>query len=172
MEDIGNLQKIFHVYEERYHKAEKMGIDESSPFYAAMKEIECRYVALYFTVEMINSLKNKCNEQGFKKYCYEFFQMIAKQMVLYEEIINEDGKKEYIAQKIRISRQDAYAMNAYQNAKRSFISFQEMNYEEDDKNKVCMKISENILNMIHWMMMVREMRFPVNRGKIDMICSK
>ena len=79
MEDIGNLQKIFHVYEERYHKAEKMGIDESSPFYAAMKEIECRYVALYFTVEMINSLKNKCNEQGFKKYCYEFFQMIAKQ---------------------------------------------------------------------------------------------
>ena len=42
MEDIGNLQKIFHVYEERYHKAEKMGIDESSPFYAAMKEIECR----------------------------------------------------------------------------------------------------------------------------------
>ena len=35
MEDIGNLQKIFHVYEERYHKAEKMGIDESSPFYAA-----------------------------------------------------------------------------------------------------------------------------------------
>lgn len=43
MEDIGNLQKIFHVYEERYHKAEKMGIDESSPFYAAMKEIECRY---------------------------------------------------------------------------------------------------------------------------------
>lgn len=112
MEDIGNLQKIFHVYEERYHKAEKMGIDESSPFYAAMKEIECRYVALYFTVEMINSLKNKCNEQGFKKYCYEFFQMIAKQMVFYEEIINEDGKKEYIAQKIRISRQDAYAMIA------------------------------------------------------------
>ena len=47
-----------------------------------------------------------------------------------------------------------------------------MNYEEDDKNKVCMKISENILNMIHWMMMVREMRFPVNRGKIDMICSR
>lgn len=47
-----------------------------------------------------------------------------------------------------------------------------MNYEEDDKNKVCMKISENILNMVHWMMMVREMRFPVNRGKIDMICSK
>ena len=63
-------------------------------------------------------------------------------------------------------------MNAYQNAKRSFISFQEMNYEEDDKNKVCMKISENILNMIHWMMMVREMCFPVNRGKIDMICSR
>ena len=67
MEDIGNLQKIFHVYEERYHKAEKMGIDESSPFYAAMKEIECRYVALYFTVEMIKSLKNNCNEQWFKK---------------------------------------------------------------------------------------------------------
>ena len=98
--------------------------------------------------------------------------MIAKQIVLYEEIINEDGKKEYIAQKIRISRQDTYAVNAYQNAKRAYISFQEMNYEEDDKNKVCMKISENILNMIHWMMMVREIRFPVNRGKIDMICSR
>ena len=98
--------------------------------------------------------------------------MIAKQMVFYEEIINEDGKKEYIAQKIRISRQDTYAVNAYQNAKRAYISFQEMNYEEDDKNKVCMKIFENILNMVHWMMMVREMRFPVNRGKIDMICSK
>ena len=31
-----------------------------------------------------------------------------------------------------------------------------MNYEEDDKNKVCMKIFENILNMVHWMMMVNE----------------
>ena len=160
------------MFMKNYHKAEKMGIDESSPFYAAMKEIECRYVALYFTVEMINSLKNKCNEQGFKKYCYEFFQMIVKQMVLYEEIINEDGKKEYIAQKVRISRQDAYAMNAYQNAKQAFISFQKMNYEEDDKNKVCMKISENILNMVHWMMMVREMRFPVNRGEFNRISDR
>ena len=48
MDDMENLQKIFHVYEERYHKAEKMGIDESSPFYAAMKEIECRYELLQF----------------------------------------------------------------------------------------------------------------------------
>lgn len=47
-----------------------------------------------------------------------------------------------------------------------------MNYEEDDKNKVCMKISENILNMVHWMMMVREMRFPVNRGEFNRISDR
>ena len=63
-------------------------------------------------------------------------------------------------------------MNAYQNAKQAFISFQKMNYEEDDKNKVCMKISENILNMVHWMMMVREMRFPVNRGEFNRISDR
>ena len=172
MDDMENLQKIFRLYEARYQKAESMGVKEGSKYYPAMKEIECRYITLYFVLEMLRSLTEKCYEQGFKKYCYEFFQMIAKQIVLYEEIINEDGKKEYIAQKVRISRQDAYAMTAYQTAKRAFISFQEMDYEDNDKSKVCMKISENILNMIHWMMMVREIHFPVNRGKIDMICSK
>ena len=136
MDDMENLQKIFRLYEARYQKAESMGVKEGSKYYPAMKEIECRYITLYFVLEMLRSITEKCYD--------EFFQMIAKQIVLYEEIINEDGKKEYIAQKVRISRQDAYAMNAYQNAKRAFISFQEMDYEEDDKSKVCMKISENI----------------------------
>lgn len=100
MDDMENLQKIFRLYEARYQKAESMGVKEGSKYYPAMKEIECRYITLYFVLEMLRSITEKCYEQGFKKYCYEFFQMIAKQIVLYEEIINEDGKKEYIAQKV------------------------------------------------------------------------
>lgn len=55
MNDIENLQSIFHVYEERYNKAKAMGINEGSKFYTAMKEIECRYITLYYAIEMINS---------------------------------------------------------------------------------------------------------------------
>ena len=148
-----------------------MGIDESSPFYAAMQEIEKRYLALYFTIEMLNSLNEKSYEQGFEKYCFDFFQLIAREIIPYEVIINENGKKEFIAQRVKISRRDTYAVNAYQNAQQAYHSFQEMNYEAEDKKKVCEQISRNILCMIHWIMMVREMRLPVNHGKFDAICN-
>lgn len=171
MNDIENLQSIFHIYEERYNKAKAMGINEGSKFYTAMKEIECRYITLYYAIEMINSLKNKCNERGFRKYCFDFFQIIAKEIVPYEIIIDENGKKEYIAQKVKVSKQNVYAIEVYKKAKQAYISFQEMNYEENDKNTVCTKISKNILYMLHWMMIVREIRFPVNQGKYDMICN-
>lgn len=171
MEDVENLRKIFHVYEERYHKAQKMGIDESSRFYEAKCEIEHRYVALYFAVEMLESLKNKCYEAGFKKYCYAYFQLIAKEIVPYEVIINEDGKKEYLAKKVKVSRKNNQVIEMYTKAKQAYVSFQEMDYDEEDKNKVCRRISENILVILNWMLIVREMLFPVNQGKFDMIYS-
>lgn len=172
MDDMENLQEIFRLYEARYQKAESMGVKEGSKYYPAMKEIECRYITLYFVLEMLHSLKEKCYEEGFRKYCLEFFQMITKEIVSYEVIVNEDGTKEYIVPKVKISRRDTDAVNAYQNAKQAYVSFLEMNYEEDDKNSVCMKISENIFAMLHWMMMAREILFPVNRGKFDNICNR
>ncbi|SHL54451.1 hypothetical protein [Anaerotignum lactatifermentans] len=171
MSEIENLQKTFRAYEKRYQKAEAMGIDESSRFYEAKCEIEHRYVALYFAVEMIKSLKNKCHEAGFKKYCYEYYQLIAKEIVPYNVIINENGKKEYIAQKVKVSSKDYQVIEVYNKAKQAYSSFQEMNFDEDDKNKVCKKILENILSILNWMLIVREILFPVNRGKFDMICN-
>ena len=50
------LKEWYEHYEARYKKAVSLHIDEGSRHYQAFREIECRYVALYLVMELMQNL--------------------------------------------------------------------------------------------------------------------
>lgn len=167
---IDKLQKVYQVYKERYQKAETMGIGEDSKFYEAMLEIKCRYVALYFAMELIRSLEKKCLEHGFQRYCFEFLQIIMKGVVPCELMKNEHGQTEYFVQRTKLSKKEEQKILAYKSAKQAYMSFLVLDYDMEDKGELCELITKSIIYILQWILIVREIQFPVNRGSVDKIC--
>ena len=94
MDVKSDLQDILDFYKERYEKAKSLNISENSKHYWAFCEIEKRYAAAYFAVELMELLPEKMNCTDLRSFYISLMQFICEQLVLAEAVTTENGKKD------------------------------------------------------------------------------
>ena len=132
------LKEWYEHYEARYKKAVSLHIDEGSRHYQAFREIECRYVALYLVMELMQNLPKYLLQEAAEKRIKEVIMLILQQLFLGEVIINERGQKEYISRRIILSKEDTQFAAEFQ---------------------------ADLFHIVQWMILAREMIVPVERNK-------
>ncbi len=106
MEYLSKIQKWCDYYKGRYDKAVSLQLTEGSRYYAAFQEIERRYAALQLAVEFLDILPHSLENGEAESTSQGFILMILEILFLGEIIQSEDGKKEYIRQRIVIQKSD------------------------------------------------------------------
>ena len=144
-----------------YEKAVSLKIDECSRHYTAFKEIERRYVALYFAVEFCEDILSHLTGENSEAMVKGYVLMIVKELFIGEIICDENGKKEYIPQRITIKKSNTQAIEAHQAAKDAVIRLQEIDFTRTDYEQFASEIREDVFYMISWFMIAREFIFPV-----------
>lgn len=164
------LKEWYEHYEARYKKAVSLHIDEGSRHYQAFREIECRYVALYLVMELMQNLPKYLLQEDTEKRIKEVIMLILQQLFLGEVIINEPGQKEYISQRIILSKEDTEAIKIYQAAADAIKRMDEGAFVQKEDAQFTEKFQADLFHIVQWMILAREMIVPVERNK-KVICA-
>jgi len=136
------LKEWYEHYEARYKKAVSLHIDEGSRHYQAFREIECRYVALYLVMELMQNLP---------KY------------LLQED--TEHRQKEYISRRIMLSREDTRSIEIYQAAENAIKRMDESTFAWKEDARFTAEFQADLFHIVQWMILAREMIVPVEKNK-------
>ena len=80
-------------------------------------------------------------------------------------IINENGKKEYIWQRVTIKKDDTGAKEALVLAQEAMKRYREIDFECSDKEQLEIELQEIVYHTIIWNLISREIIMPVNRSR-------
>ena len=152
-------------YKARYEKAHAQHIDESSRFYPALKEIEQRYIALEYAIDFYEMVPDYLKRDNAEELVTEYLMMIFKQLFIGYVMRNEQGKKEYIWQKVKIQKTNNEACEAYEASKEAGTSLCQMDFSRTDKEEMATELQTIIFIVLRWIMIYREIIFPVDRGQ-------
>ena len=136
------LKEWYEHYEARYKKAVSLHIDEGSRHYQAFREIECRYVALYLVMELMQNLP---------KY------------LLQED--TEKRIKEVISRRIMLSREDTRSIEIYQAAENAIKRMDESTFAWKEDARFTAEFQADLFHIVQWMILAREMIVPVEKNK-------
>lgn len=159
------LKEWYEHYEARYKKAVSLHIDEDSRHYQAFREIECRYVALYLVMELMQNLPKYLLQEDTEKRIKEVIMLILQQFFLGEVIINEHGQKEYISRRIMLSREDTGAIKIYQAATDAIKRMDEGAFVQKEDAQFTAEFQADLFHIVQWMILAREMIVPVEKNK-------
>ncbi len=162
MDHLEKLKEWHDYYKARYEKAVSMHIDEGSKYYPAFKEIEKRYFALYVAVIFYENIPSLLAGVKAEKVIKSYVMEIAKVLFFGRIIQNEEGKKEYIHDRVTIKKSDAEKVDAYEASLAAAKRFEVMDFTRTDLDEFASEIREDIFQIVNWKLMAREMMFPVN----------
>lgn len=159
-------------YKARYEKAHAQHIDESSRFYPAFKEIEQRYIVLEYAIDFYEMVSDYLKSDNAEALVTEYLTMIFKQLFIGYVMRNEQGKKEFIWQRIKIQRTDEEACEAYEASKKAGEYLCHMDFSRSDKDEMASELQTVAYIIVRWNMIYREILLPVNRSqKKKEVCS-
>ena len=152
-------------YKARYEKAHAQHIDEGSRFYPAYKEIEQRYIALEFAIDFYEMVPDYLKKDNAEELVQGHLMMIFKQLFIGYVIRNEEGKKEYIWQRVTIKKTDQEACKAYEDVQFAGEYIRQLNFLRADKEQMASELQVVVYLVLRWKMIYREIMLPVNRGQ-------
>lgn len=132
MEHLEKLKEWYKYYRSRHEKAVSMNIDEKSKFYPAFKEIEKRYFALYIAVIFYEDLPTLLTREKAESIIKSYVMEIVKELFFGKIIWNEDGKKEYIHDRVTIKKSDTEKVEAYKASLVAAKRFRAINFGRTD----------------------------------------
>lgn len=132
MEHLEKLKEWYKYYRSRHEKAVSMNIDEKSKFYPAFKEIEKRYFALYIAVIFYEDLPTLLTREKAESIIKSYVMEIVKELFFGKIIWNEDGKKEYIHDRVTIKKSDTEKVEAYKASIVAAKRFRAINFGRTD----------------------------------------
>ena len=159
------LKEWYEHYEARYKKAVSLPIDEGSRHYQAFREIECRYVALYLVMELMQNLPKYLLQEDTEKRIKEVIMLILQQLFLGEVIVNEHRQKEYISRRIILSREDTRSIEIYQAAENAIKRMDESTFAWKEDARFTAEFQADLFHIVQWMILAREMIVPVEKNK-------
>jgi hypothetical protein len=159
------LKEWYEHYEARYKKAVSLHIDEESRHYQAFKEIECRHVALYLVMELMQNLPKYLLQEDTEKRIKEVIMLILQQLFLGEVIVNEHRQKEYISRRIMLSREDTRSIEIYQAAENAIRRMDESTFAWKEDARFTAEFQADLFHIVQWMILAREMIVPVEKNK-------
>ena len=159
------LKEWYEHYEARYKKAVSLHIDEGSRHYQAFREIECRYVALYLVMELMQNLPKYLLQEDTEKRIKEVIMLILQQLFLGEVIVNEHRQKEYISRRIMLSREDTRSIEIYQAAENAIKRMDESTFAWKEDARFTAEFQTDLFHIVQWMILAREMIVPVEKYK-------
>lgn len=162
MDHLEKLKEWHDYYKARYEKAVSMNIDEGSKFYPAFKEIEKRYFVLYITVIFYEDVPTLLAGEKAESIIKSYIMEILKELFFGKVLWNEEGKKEYIHDRVVIKKSDTEKMEAYKASVASVHRFVLIDFGRTDLQEFASEIREDIFHIVNWNLMAREMVFPVN----------
>jgi len=165
MDVKSDLQDILDLYKERYEKAKSLNISENSKHFWAFQEIEKRYAAAYFALELMELLPDKMNCTDLRSFYISLLRFICEQLVLVEAITTENGKKIYPKHKVKIKKENKEAIEIYNAGKDALQRLMELNFNMTDKKLLQNELEKDAFYIIKWMLTARELEFTVNQGK-------
>lgn len=154
------VKEIANYYKARYEKAKALNLTDESPHYAAFIEIEKRYVGVTLASEVMEIVHKRILEgenKGLKKYIYDCVAFIEKQLSL----VDKNGK----VMRVTLNKNDSDSIKAYTLAKESLNKLENMNYNRIDKGSMCNEILECLYNITVWLIIAREIKFPVDKRR-------
>ena len=132
MEHLEKLKEWYKYYRSRHEKAVSMNIDEKSKFYPAFKEIEKRYFALYIAVIFYEDLPTLLTREKAESIIKSYVMEIVKELFFGKIIWNEDGKKEYIHDRVTIKKSDTEKVEANKASLVAAKRFRAINFGRTD----------------------------------------
>lgn len=132
MEHLEKLKEWYKYYRSRHEKAVSMNIDEKSKFYPAFKEIEKRYFALYIAVIFYEDLPTLLTREKAESIIKSYVMEIVKELFFGKIIWNEDGKKEYIHDRVTIKKSDTEKVEVYKASLVAAKRFRAINFGRTD----------------------------------------
>ena len=132
MEHLEKLKEWYKYYRSRHEKAVSMNIDEKSKFYPAFKEIEKRYFALYIAVIFYEDLPTLLTREKAESIIKSYVMEIVKELFFGKIIWNEDGKKEYIHDRVTIKKSDTEKLEVYKASLVAAKRFRAINFGRTD----------------------------------------
>ena len=142
MEHLEKLKEWYKYYRSRHEKAVSMNIDEKvevgllytadPKFYPAFKEIEKRYFALYIAVIFYEDLPTLLTREKAESIIKSYVMEIVKELFFGKIIWNEDGKKEYIHDRVTIKKSDTEKVEAYKASLVAAKRFRAINFGRTD----------------------------------------
>lgn len=159
------LKEWYEHYEARYKKAVSLHIDEGSRHYQAFREIECRCVALYLVMELMQNLPKYLLQEDTEKRIKEVIMLILQQLFLGEVIVNEHRQKEYISRRIMLSREDTRSIEIYQAAENAIKRMDESTFAWKEDARFTAEFQADLFHIVQWMILAREMIVPVEKNK-------
>ena len=152
-------------YKARYEKAHDQHIDESSRFYPAFREIEQRYIALEYAIDFYEMVSDYLKRDNAEELVQGHLMMIFKQLFIGYVIRNEEGKKEYIWQRVTIKKTDQEACKVYEDVQFAGEYIRQLNFLRADKEQMASELQVVVYLVLRWNMIYREIMLPVNRGQ-------
>jgi len=152
-------------YKSRYEKAHAQHIEEDSRFYPAYKEIEQRYIALEFAIDFYEMVPDYLLKDNAEALVKSHLMMIFKQLFIGYVMRNEDGKKEYIWQKVVIKKADQESREVYEEAQIAGEYIRNLDFHCINKEKMASELQSVMYLTMRWHMIYREILLPVNRSQ-------
>lgn len=153
-----DIKELYEYYKKRVIKAEEMNIDESSRFYPSFIEIKKRYDALSMAVIFINEISYDKEPNSYKRKFFCCLKYILTELFVSETIVNDEGIEEYPCVSISISSRDEKKTEVYKKAKNVINMLKSIDFDRKDTVDI---LSDNISSIIRWIIIVREIKFPV-----------
>jgi hypothetical protein len=163
MEYLSKIQRWCDYYKGRYDKAVSMQLPEGSRHYAAFQEIERRYAALQMAIEFLDTLPYALENGQAESISQGFILFILDSLFLGEVIRNEEGKKEYIRQRIVIQKSDTKKCQMFRAAEEAKLRISQMDFSADDPDVAFSDMAENLYYLLQWCLVAREMFISVEK---------
>lgn len=144
MEISEQIKRAYIYYKNRYEKAQELGIQDNSPYYAAFKEIETRYVGLYFCIEFVELFPQNLS----KSYLCHSIKLIGDALSPYQ-----------IGEIVHLDSNDTVGYTLYKQAKEAkeaMITTYKKGFED-----FVFETIENLCKIVQWQIYVRELKMPV-----------
>ena len=153
-----DIKELYEYYKKRVIKAEEMNIDESSRFYNSFVEIKKRYEALSMAVIFINEISYDKEPNYYKRKFFCCLRYILTELFISETIVNDEGIEEYPCVSINISLSEKEKIAVYKKAKNVMNMLKSIDFYRKDIIDI---LNDNISSIISWIIIVREIKFPV-----------
>lgn len=163
MDSLARMKELSAYYKGRYEKAVSMGITEGSKYYAAFREIYLQYRSTETAAECMELLGKSLQEKDFRRNVYGTVKLIASILSLRDAILNEEGNVEYIPKRIKLSKENQDAVEAY--TKAAIMQLQKWDDMSAERRDICESVPGCFFDIVNWMLIARDTVYSVGRNR-------